>query len=213
MFLVVPRPRDHLPNRSADDFRFTVTPTFFILESRIKNAYDTLMLRSFDIAVLLKLTLPGAPELSFQRLASDLHVASSEVHGAVKRARLSGLMQHDGPKRVNRSALVELLGHGLRYVYPAERGELTRGVATSFAAEPLRSVIRDSGAEVPVWPYVLGKVRGYSFEPLYKHAAKAALDDPAFYELLSIVDALRDGRVRERKIALEMISKRLLENG
>ncbi len=171
------------------------------------------MLRSFDIAVLLKLTLPGAAELSFQKLASDLHVASSEVHGAVKRARLSGLMQHDGPKRVNRSAFLDLLGHGMRYVYPPIRGEQTRGVPTSFAAEPLRSVIHEGGSEVPVWPYVLGKVRGYSFEPLYKHAAEAALADPAFYELLSLVDALRDGRVRERKIALEIMGKRLLENG
>jgi hypothetical protein len=122
-------------------------------------------------------------------------------------------MHHDGLKKVNRSALLELLGHGMRYVYPAVRGELTRGVPTSFAAEPLRSVIHDSGAEVPVWPYVLGKVRGYSFEPLYKHAAEASLADPAFHELLSLVDALRDGRVRERKIALEMMNRRLLQNG
>jgi hypothetical protein len=171
------------------------------------------MLRSLDIAVLMKLTLPGAAESSFQKLASDLHIASSEVHGAVKRARASGLMHHDGPKSVNRFALLELLGHGMRYVYPAARGELTRGVPTSFGAEPLRSVIHDSGAEVPVWPYVSGKVRGYSFEPLYKHAAEAALADPAFYELLSLADALRDGRVRERKIALEILSKRLFENG
>ena len=120
------------------------------------------MLRPLDIAVLLKLTLLKAEELSFQKLASDLHIASSEVHGAVKRARVSGLMRHDGPKRVNRSALLELLGHGMRYVYPPVRGELTRGMPTSFAAEPLRSVIHDSGAEVPVWPYVSGKVRGYS---------------------------------------------------
>jgi hypothetical protein len=61
--------------------------------------------------------------------------------------------------------------------------------------------------------FCVGKVRSYSFEPLYKHAAEAALADPAFYELLSLVDALRDGRIRERKIALEMMSKRLLENG
>jgi len=171
------------------------------------------MLRPLDIAVLLKLTLPGAAELSFQKLASDLHVASSEVHGSIKRAQVSGLIQHDGSKRVNRSGLLELLGHGIRYVYPAVRGELTRGVPTSFAAEPLRSVIHESGPEVPVWPSLLGKVRGYSFEPLYKHAAVAALADPVFYELLSLVDALRDGRVRERKIALEMMGKRLLENG
>lgn len=171
------------------------------------------MLRPFDIALLLKLTLPGAAEASFQKLASELHVSSSEVHAAIKRVRTSGLLSHDGPKKVNRSALLELLGHGMRYVYPAVRGELTRGVPTSFAAEPLSSVIHDGGAEVPVWPHVLGKVRGYLFEPLYKHAAEAALVDPAFYELLSLVDALRDGRVRERKMALEIIDKRIFEDG
>lgn len=171
------------------------------------------MLRPLDIAVLLKLTLPGAAESSFQKLASDLCVASSEVHGAVKRAALSGLMHPDKPTRGNRTALLDLLGHGMRFVYPAVRGELTRGVPTSFAAEPLRSVIHDGGSEVPVWPSVLENVLGYTFEPLYKHAAEAALADPAFYELLSLADALRDGRVRERKIALEMISKRFLENG
>jgi hypothetical protein len=171
------------------------------------------MLRPFDIAVMLKLTLPGAAESSFQKLASDLHVASSEVHGAIKRMRVSGLMQHDGPKRVNRSALLDLLAHGVRYVYPPVRGEQTRGVPTSFAAEPLRSLIHEGGSEVPVWPHELGTVRGYSLEPLYKHAADAALADPGFYELLSLVDAVRDGRVRERKIALEILGKRLLENG
>jgi hypothetical protein len=36
--------------------------------------------------------------------------------------------------------------------------------------------------------------------------------DPVFYELLSLVDALRDGRARERKIALKIMAKRLLEN-
>ncbi|MGI4830166.1 MAG: hypothetical protein ACRYFU_18480 [Janthinobacterium lividum] len=171
------------------------------------------MLRPFDVALLLKLTLPGAAEASFQKLASELHVSSSEVHAAIKRVRMSGLLSHEGPKKVNRSALLELLGHGMKYVYPAVRGELTRGVPTSFAAEPLSSFIRDGGAEVPVWPHLLGKVRGYLFEPLYKHAAEAALADPAFYQLLSLVDALRDGRVRERKIALEIINKRLFEDG
>ena len=146
--------------RSGADRDRPNSTTFVILESRITNVYHTVMLRPFDIAVLLKLTLPGAADSSFQKLASDLHVASSEVHGAVKRARISGLMQHDGPKKVNRSALLELLGHGMRYVYPPVRGELTRGVATSFAAEPLRSFIHDSGAEVPVWPLCFGKGAG-----------------------------------------------------
>ena len=171
------------------------------------------MLRPFDIALLLKLTLPGAAEASFQKLASELHVSSSEVHAAMKRVRISGLLSHDGPKKVNRSALVELLGHGVRYVYPAVRGEMTRGIPTAFAAKPLSSVVHNGGAEIPVWPHVLGAVRGYLFEPLYKHAAEAALADPAFYELLSLVDALRDGRVRERRMALEILSKRVFADG
>lgn len=101
----------------------------------------------------------------------------------------------------------------MKYVHPPVRGEQTRGVPTSFAAEPLRSLIHENGSEVPVWPYKFGAVRGTSFEPLYKHAAEAALADPAFYELLSLADALRDGRVRERKIALEILGERLLANG
>jgi hypothetical protein len=84
------------------------------------------MPRSLDIAVLLRLTLPGAAEASFQKLASDLHAASPEW------ARLSGLMQHDGLKRVNRSAHLGLLGHGLRYLYPAVRGRTDEGTANLF---------------------------------------------------------------------------------
>jgi hypothetical protein len=45
------------------------------------------MLRPVDIAVLLKLTLQGAAEMSFQQLASDLHLSSSEVHGSCKRSK------------------------------------------------------------------------------------------------------------------------------
>jgi hypothetical protein len=52
-------------------------------------------------------------------------------------------------------------------------------------------------------------VRGYSLAPLYKRAALAALADPQLYELLSLVDALRDGLVRERKLAMEMLKERI----
>ncbi len=89
----------------------------------------------------------------------------------------------------------------MSYVFPAERGELTRGIPTSYAAEPLRSMIAPGNEPAPVWPYEEGPQRGISFAPLYKTAPIAALRDPSFYEYLVLVDALRDGRVRERKIA------------
>jgi hypothetical protein len=61
----------------------------------------------------------------------------------------------------------------------------------------------------PVWPYAEGKQRGSAFEPLYKTAPIAALRDPSFYEYLALADALRDGRVRERKTAEAELCRRL----
>ena len=90
-------------------------------------------------------------------------------------------------------------------------GEITRGVPTSYAAEPLRRIIKQGAEPIPVWPYAEGKQRGVSFEPLYKTAPIAALRDPSFYEYLALADALRDGRVRERKTAETEMCRRLQE--
>jgi hypothetical protein len=109
----------------------------------------------------------------------------------------------------NVSALEEFLVHGLKYAFPAERGEPTRGIPTSYAAEPLRKMIAPGAALPPVWPYANGSTRGVAFQPLYKLAPAAALRDPVFYEYLALVDALRDGRARDRKIAEDMIVKKL----
>jgi len=137
---------------------------------------------------------------------------ASEVHASVRRAEGSHLLH--GPQRKNRpnfSALEEFLLHGLKYVFPPERGELTRGVPTSYAAEPLRSIITQGNEPSPVWPYEEGKQRGIAFEPLYKTAPIAALRDSSFYEYLALADALRDGRVRERKTAEAELCRRLRE--
>jgi hypothetical protein len=137
-------------------------------------------------------------------------MSPSEVHAAVKRAQGSRLLH--GPElreRPNYAAIEEFLIHGLKYAFPAERGGLTRGVPTSYAAEPLRQVIVLGDEPPPVWPYPTGSKRGIAFEPLYKQAPEAALRDPVLYELLALVDALRDGRARERKLAEEMMVSRL----
>jgi hypothetical protein len=52
-------------------------------------------------------------------------------------------------------------------------------------------------------------VRGESFGPLYKSAPKAARQDAQLYELLALVDAIRAGRARERRLAAEMLEARL----
>jgi hypothetical protein len=110
----------------------------------------------------------------------------------------------------NIAALEEFLVHGLKYVFPAERGEMSRGVPTSYGAAPLRKMIAPTDEPIPVWPYPDGTHRGVSFAPLYKTAPAAALRDASFYELLALADALRDGRVRERKMAEAELHRILL---
>ncbi len=76
---------------------------------------------------------------------------------------------------------------------------------TSFAAPPLNKMITLDGELSPVWPYSQGRVKGYAIEPLHPAAPKAALIDNNFYELLSLVDAIREGRARERQLAKKEI--------
>jgi hypothetical protein len=45
--------------------------------------------------------------------------------------------------------------------------------------------------------------------PLYRSAPDAALRDPALYEWLALVDALRSGKARERRMAGEELARRL----
>ena len=172
------------------------------------------MLRPVDICVLLRLTQESAEGRSFQLLASDLVLSASEVHSSVGRAEQSGLLRREGRRRlVNRTGLLEFLEHGLRYAFPGEQGALTRGLPTAFAAEPLRGMLHGDAGPVPVWPYGEGTARGYALAPLYKHAPEAALKDKALYELFSLADALRDGRVRERALALQELRKRFSTGG
>ncbi len=99
--------------------------------------------------------------------------------------------------------------HGLKYAFPPSRGGLTRGMPTSFAGPPLKDLIVSSGEVPPVWPDPEGEEQGYEFSPLYKSVPKAAARDFKLYELLVLVDAIRDSRAREREIAVNEIRARL----
>ena len=170
-----------------------------------------MILKPQDVVVLLKLVALGDRAWTFQGLAVELSISQSEVHAAVRRAVTARLMTEaaSGAGRPVRAALLEFLVHGVKYAFAPERGQLTRGVPTGYAAPPLDKVIAGSSEPPPVWPYAEGKVRGYAFAPLYRTVPEAALRDPALYELLALVDAIRDGRARERNLARQALEKRL----
>ncbi len=107
------------------------------------------------------------------------------------------------------SNLEEFLLHGLKYAFPAEHGPFTRGVPTSYAAEPLNAELLPGDELPPVWPWRDGNTRGIALEPLYRAVPGAALRDPVLYEFSALIDAIRDGRARERKMAERELLKRL----
>jgi hypothetical protein len=165
------------------------------------------VLKPQDVLVVLRLAAAPESEWTFPRLAAALGMSSSEAHAAVKRAIASGLV--DGRTRtVRKASLLEFLVHGLRYVFPAEWRGVTRGVPTSYAAPPLRAQF-SVGDLPPVWPHPAGTSRGEALVPLYRSAPDAALRDPAFYEWLALVDAVRSGRARERRMAADELERRL----
>jgi DNA-binding Lrp family transcriptional regulator len=167
-----------------------------------------MVLKPQDVYVALKIVASGFRG-PYAQIAGELAMSPSEVHASVKRAQSAKLIH--GPELQNRpnfAALEEFLVHGMKYVFPAGRGEFTRGVPTSYAAEPLRNVIGHGNEPIPVWPYPKGEERGVAFEPLYKTAPGAAMRDPVFYEYLALADALRDGRARERKYAEQELHRR-----
>jgi len=167
-------------------------------------------LRPQDVLVLVKLLSYEGRRPPMAQMGLELSISSSEVHAALKRLVLSKLVSSDANgNRPILKAAEEFLLHGVKYAFPARRGEVTRGVPTSYAAPPLNKEIELGSELPPVWPFPEGQHRGVSLEPLYKTAPAAALRDPIFYEMLALIDALREGRARERKLAEQELIERV----
>ena len=162
-------------------------------------------LKPQDLVAALQLAV--GPSLTYPQLAVALSLSLSEAHGAVKRAQAAGLLLSD--RQPNRPAILEFVVHGVRYAFPPVRGGMTRGMPTAHAAPPLAELIVQDNDPVPVWPDPQGEARGASFKPLYRGAPKAARADGKLYQCLSLIDALRGGRARERNLAKEHLTRLL----
>lgn len=148
--------------------------------------------------------LTGRDAWTYDGVSSRLGISVSEVHAAVRRAQGAGLLVG---REVNRRALLEFIEHGVRYAFYAERGSVVRGMPTGIGAPPLHG--RFQASEAPVWPTSSGTARGYALAPLYRSVPAAAEVDEGLYEVLALIDAVRDGGTRERALAVEELRSRL----
>lgn len=167
-------------------------------------------MKPVDTVIAAKLVSTAIYGNTFQGLADALGISPSEAHEASKRLVKAKLFK-PVDRRVpypNRRALLEFWVHGLKYVYPAETGAQTRGLPTSVGAPPLAEHFSVEPGTVPVWPSADGNVRGPALLPIHKSAIQAS-SDARVYELLALLDALREGRVREHQMAETLLKDRL----
>ena len=163
-------------------------------------------MRPQDIVVLLKILALGHNDWYNFDLAQALKISASEISEVLNRCKIAGLI--DSKKRkVNVNSFIEFLLYGIKYVFPTEPGAIVKGIPTAHSASPIKEHI--SSNETYVWPYAKGTHRGQAIEPLYKTLPQVVTEDSLFYELLTIVDTIRVGRVREIKFATEELNKRL----
>lgn len=163
------------------------------------------MLLPQDIVVALKIALSGE-RFTYAELVRALDMSASQVHSAVDRCNDAGLLFKDF-MRANPDAMLELLRHGVKYVYPPELLPPQRGIPTAHSAPPLSDYVQSE--EHIVWPDPEGKVRGVGLAPIHKSAPIAARRDEKLYQALALVDAIRIGRARERKLADDFLSNLL----
>ncbi len=149
---------------------------------------------------------------SVRSLERTTGISKSQVSLSLNRMYDVGLAKISsdmGNPKVNKQALLEFIVYGIRYVFPAKLGELTRGIATSVAAPVLSQHVSSSGELVPVWPAATGNVKGLAVEPLHKNVMQAIKGDDLMYDLLALTDAIRLEQVRTRKIAIDLLGELL----
>ena len=169
------------------------------------------MLKPQDIVLAVKLVCKEDEPWSQAGLAAELAMSASEVNAGLKRLAIATLVeQHEDGRRwqVVLPALREFLIHGLKYVFPAEKGAPAIGMPTSNACYPLNEHVSDA-VGVPVWPMKGGKTKGFSFKPLYPTVARAAQLDPELYAYLALIDAVRDAENDQADVAQVVLKEKL----
>lgn len=171
------------------------------------------MLKSQDCIILLKLLANQERQFTQRQLAQSLSMSLSEVNAGIKRLHTSGLLRsgQEGEELPVISAAEAFLINGIKYMLPAKLGEYTRGTPTAYAAPLFADKIALGDDPIPVWPDAMGKEKGVALPPLHPTVVNALHNSPdqRLYELLVLVDALRIGNARERKLAETMLKSRL----
>ena len=91
------------------------------------------MLKPQDILAILKVHSWDSTNWTYSSLAQSLGMSASEVHAALERSEAAGLY-YGSERKILKQPVLEFLVHGLRYVFYAQPGPLSRGLPTAHSA-------------------------------------------------------------------------------
>lgn len=149
---------------------------------------------------------------SVRSLQDATGISKSQVSDSLRRSVSVGLAHADrrsGRLLANRRALHGFILHGLKFVFPATRGALVRGIPTTHAAPVLAGKLLSAGEHIDVWEDGYGTALGQRVEPLHHAVPHAVRRDASLYALLALVDAIRLGRERESAFAGGLLGQML----
>ena len=161
-------------------------------------------LKSCDIAICLYLAQNGSAP--FSAIGRSVGVSTGQAFNGVTRLRRAGLLSQESAD-VAVERLIRFCVHGIPVAFAPAFGPTVLGIPTALSAPPFDGLIES--AAPTVWPDPTGTIRGEGLEPLYPGALLTAARSPKVYELLAIIDVLRVGQARERRLAEELLTARL----
>jgi hypothetical protein len=180
---------------------------FAICESRIYLYICTMKthngMRPHDVVVLLKIISLEDNWLN-KDISGSLYISPSEISESLNRSMIARLISPD-KKKVFKGALLKFIENGLSFVFPAEPGQMVRGIPTAHSAPILKDYIISD--ETYVWKSANGQAKGQSILPLYSNQVRAVLEDEKLYSMLALTDSIRVGQVREVEKALELLKQ------
>lgn len=169
-----------------------------------------MVLKPQDIVLALS-HLCGKGPLSYAEKGRILRMSASEVHAGEGRLVTARLLDPE-KTMLRKSALLEFLVHGVPYAFATAPKEFTRGIPTAWAAPVLANQLSFNEQIQPIWPDPESNTQGLAIEPLYRNVPEIAKADSQMYELLALLDALRIGRNREKKLAEKAIKLHMERN-
>jgi hypothetical protein len=164
------------------------------------------MLQPRDIVIMLQIS-HAAEGWTVRSLGEPIGVAAGSMHRGLDRLARVGI--YDPRSRaLNAAVLDELVRHGLRFVVGGALGAESRGVPTAWGAPLLRAQL-SIDAPPPVWPSAQGAVRGPALEPIVANAVELIDSAPEVAADLALIDAIRVGAARDRRLATDLLLGRL----